>query len=94
MLHDDPIDSVAGPPMGARGLPRPAPTRPDLLRLARTARFGRVARIRGPVGIRAPRRCPEPGGLRTPPPLSAAQPPARHSYRFTRDWDYLRDALA
>jgi quercetin dioxygenase-like cupin family protein len=24
----------------------------------------------------------------------APQPPARHSYRFTRDWDYLRDALA
>jgi quercetin dioxygenase-like cupin family protein len=23
----------------------------------------------------------------------APQPPARHSYRFTRDWDYLRDAL-
>jgi hypothetical protein len=22
----------------------------------------------------------------------APQPPARHSYRFTRDWDYLRDA--
>jgi quercetin dioxygenase-like cupin family protein len=24
----------------------------------------------------------------------APQPPGRHSYRFTRDWDYLRDALA
>ena len=24
----------------------------------------------------------------------APQPPPRHSYRFTRDWDYLRDALA
>jgi mannose-6-phosphate isomerase-like protein (cupin superfamily) len=24
----------------------------------------------------------------------APQPPARHSYRFARDWDYLRDALA
>jgi quercetin dioxygenase-like cupin family protein len=24
----------------------------------------------------------------------APQPPARHSYRFTRDWDYLRTALA
>ena len=24
----------------------------------------------------------------------APQPPARHSYRFTRDWDYLRQALA
>jgi quercetin dioxygenase-like cupin family protein len=24
----------------------------------------------------------------------APQPPARHSYRFTRDWDYLRDRLA
>ena len=24
----------------------------------------------------------------------APQPQARHSYRFTRDWDYLRDALA
>ena len=24
----------------------------------------------------------------------APQPPARHSYRFTRDWDYLRAALA
>lgn len=24
----------------------------------------------------------------------APQPPARHSYRFTRDWDYLREALA
>lgn len=24
----------------------------------------------------------------------APQPPARHSYRFTRDWDYLRDAPA
>src|SRR5215207_8852177 len=24
----------------------------------------------------------------------APQPPSRHSYRFTRDWDYLRDALA
>jgi len=24
----------------------------------------------------------------------APQPPARHSYRFTRDWDYLRDALS
>src|SRR6266487_3532657 len=23
----------------------------------------------------------------------APQPPARHSYRFTRDWDYLREAL-
>jgi mannose-6-phosphate isomerase-like protein (cupin superfamily) len=23
----------------------------------------------------------------------APQPPARHSYRFTRDWDYLRGAL-
>jgi quercetin dioxygenase-like cupin family protein len=23
----------------------------------------------------------------------APQPPARHSYRFTRDWDYLRDIL-
>jgi quercetin dioxygenase-like cupin family protein len=23
----------------------------------------------------------------------APQPPARHSYRFTRDWDYLRDVL-
>jgi quercetin dioxygenase-like cupin family protein len=23
----------------------------------------------------------------------APQPPARHSYRFTRDWDYLRSAL-
>jgi quercetin dioxygenase-like cupin family protein len=23
----------------------------------------------------------------------APQPPSRHSYRFTRDWDYLRDAL-
>ena len=22
------------------------------------------------------------------------QPPARHSYRFARDWDYLREALA
>jgi hypothetical protein len=24
----------------------------------------------------------------------APQPPARHSYRFARDWDYLRDVLA
>jgi quercetin dioxygenase-like cupin family protein len=24
----------------------------------------------------------------------APQPPARHSYRFTRDWDYLRDVLS
>jgi quercetin dioxygenase-like cupin family protein len=24
----------------------------------------------------------------------APQPPARHSYRFTRDWEYLRDTLA
>ena len=24
----------------------------------------------------------------------APQPPARHSYRFTRDWEYLRDHLA
>jgi quercetin dioxygenase-like cupin family protein len=24
----------------------------------------------------------------------APQPPARHSYRFTRDWDYLREALS
>ncbi|HEY2956917.1 MAG TPA: cupin domain-containing protein [Actinomycetota bacterium] len=24
----------------------------------------------------------------------APQPPPRHSYRFTRDWDYLRDALS
>jgi hypothetical protein len=24
----------------------------------------------------------------------APQPPARHSYRFTRDWDYLRARLA
>jgi quercetin dioxygenase-like cupin family protein len=24
----------------------------------------------------------------------APQPPARHSYRFTRDWEYLRSALA
>ena len=24
----------------------------------------------------------------------APQPPGRHSYRFTRDWDYLRDAIA
>ena len=24
----------------------------------------------------------------------APQPPARHSYRFGRDWDYLRDVLA
>jgi mannose-6-phosphate isomerase-like protein (cupin superfamily) len=24
----------------------------------------------------------------------APQPPARHSYRFARDWDYLRDALS
>jgi quercetin dioxygenase-like cupin family protein len=24
----------------------------------------------------------------------APQPPARHSYRFTRDWDYLRATLA
>ncbi len=24
----------------------------------------------------------------------APQPPPRHSYRFARDWDYLRDALA
>jgi quercetin dioxygenase-like cupin family protein len=24
----------------------------------------------------------------------APQPPARHSYRFTRDWDHLRDALS
>lgn len=24
----------------------------------------------------------------------APQPPARHSYRFARDWDYLRDQLA
>ena len=23
----------------------------------------------------------------------APQPPSRHSYRFTRDWDYLRTAL-
>jgi quercetin dioxygenase-like cupin family protein len=25
---------------------------------------------------------------------SAPGPPARHSYRFTRDWDYLREALS
>jgi mannose-6-phosphate isomerase-like protein (cupin superfamily) len=24
----------------------------------------------------------------------APAPPARHSYRFTRDWDYLKDALS
>ncbi|HEX6261688.1 MAG TPA: cupin domain-containing protein, partial [Actinomycetota bacterium] len=24
----------------------------------------------------------------------APQPPARHSYRFARDWDYLKDALS
>jgi uncharacterized cupin superfamily protein len=24
----------------------------------------------------------------------APQPPARHSYRFARDWDYLAEALA
>jgi quercetin dioxygenase-like cupin family protein len=24
----------------------------------------------------------------------APQPPSRHSYRYTRDWDYLREALA
>jgi quercetin dioxygenase-like cupin family protein len=24
----------------------------------------------------------------------APQPPSRHSYRFTRDWDYLREALS
>jgi quercetin dioxygenase-like cupin family protein len=24
----------------------------------------------------------------------APQPPARHSYRFTRDWEYLRSRLA
>jgi mannose-6-phosphate isomerase-like protein (cupin superfamily) len=24
----------------------------------------------------------------------APAPPPRHSYRFTRDWDYLRDVLA
>jgi hypothetical protein len=23
----------------------------------------------------------------------APQPPARHSYRFVRDWDYLRERL-
>jgi hypothetical protein len=23
----------------------------------------------------------------------APQPPGRHSYRFTRDWDYLRSRL-
>jgi mannose-6-phosphate isomerase-like protein (cupin superfamily) len=23
----------------------------------------------------------------------APQPPGRHSYRFVRDWDYLRSAL-
>ena len=23
----------------------------------------------------------------------APQPPSRHSYRFTRDWDYLRTVL-
>jgi hypothetical protein len=23
----------------------------------------------------------------------APQPPGRHSYRFTRDWDYLADAI-
>jgi hypothetical protein len=24
----------------------------------------------------------------------APQPPSRHSYRFARDWTYLRDALS
>jgi quercetin dioxygenase-like cupin family protein len=35
---------------------------------------------------------PGPGSVRWLE-TQAPQPPARHSYRFARDWDYLRDAL-